>query len=299
MNWFAKLERKIGRFAIKNLMIYIIGLYIVGMVIFLWDSSFYYYNLSLNVGMILRGQVWRLITFMIMPPGGSNIFFMLISLYVYWMLGSALERWWGAFRFNVFFFGGVFFTILAAFIVYFVYAWILGYGFGTDETLLYSYGATWLVGTEYINFSLFIGYAFTFPESQFLLFFILPIKAKILGWIEIGVYVILFIVGNFSTRIMIGVSLLNVLIFMLVTKKIPRFSPSDFKRKADFKHKVNESRKVNRHKCAICGKTSEDAPDETFRYCSKCEGNYEYCSEHLYTHTHVTKDQAEILNMPK
>ena len=124
MNWFAKLERKIGRFAIKNLMIYIIGLYIVGLVIFLWDSSFYYNYLCLDIGMVFKGQVWRLITFMIMPPGGSNIFFMPISLYVYWMLGSALERWWGAFRFNVFFFGGVFFTVLASFIVYFVYVYI-------------------------------------------------------------------------------------------------------------------------------------------------------------------------------
>lgn len=26
-----------------------------------------------------------------------------------------------------------------------------------------------------------------------------------------------------------------------------------------------------------------------FRFCSKCDGNYEYCSDHLFTHQHVRK----------
>ena len=48
-----------------------------------------------------------------------------------------------------------------------------------------------------------------------------------------------------------------------------------------------------RHKCAVCGRTELDAPDLEFRYCSKCAGDHEYCSEHLYTHTHVTEDGGE------
>ena len=44
-----------------------------------------------------------------------------------------------------------------------------------------------------------------------------------------------------------------------------------------------------RHKCAICGRTELDSPELEFRYCSKCEGNYEYCSDHLFTHEHVRR----------
>ena len=44
-----------------------------------------------------------------------------------------------------------------------------------------------------------------------------------------------------------------------------------------------------RHKCAICGRTEIDSPQLEFRYCSKCEGSYEYCSDHLFTHEHVKR----------
>lgn len=287
MKWFDKMERKIGKYAIKNLMLYIIIIYVLGMVIFLYDPMVYYTYLALTPGKILKGEVWRLVTFLLMPPGGSNIFFMLISLYVYWMLGSTIERVWGSFRFNVYFFTGVLGTILAAFILYAIY------GSYADYYLL-------TVGTEYINFSLFIAYAFTFPNAQFLLFFIIPIKAKILGYIEIAVYVVLFITGDVATRIMIVVSLLNVFIFFLMTRNLQRYKPGEVKRRREFKKKVaTKPINANRHRCAVCGKTSEDGDDLVFRFCSKCEGNFEYCQDHLYTHIHVTKEDLERMKKNK
>ena len=47
------------------------------------------------------------------------------------------------------------------------------------------------------------------------------------------------------------------------------------------------------HKCAVCGRTDKDSPGMEFRYCSKCEGNYEYCMDHLYTHKHVKKEDMD------
>lgn len=281
MKWFAKLERKFGRYAIRNLMMYIIALYALGIIVFLYDPMVYYTFLALDPQQILKGQVWRLVTFLIMPPGGSNIFFTLISMYIYWSLGTTIERVWGAFRFNIYFFTGVIGTIAAAFIVYAIY------GAGASLYL-------WMVGTEYINFSLFIAYAFTFPDAQFLLFFLIPIRAKILGYIEMIVYVVLFITGTLADRIMIAVSLINVIWFFLMTRNLNRFKPSEVKRRREFRKKVGAVPiSVNRHRCAVCGKTSQDGDDLVFRFCSKCEGNFEYCQDHLYTHIHVTKEDLE------
>lgn len=263
-------------------MMYIIALYALGIIVFLYDPMVYYTFLALDPQQILKGQVWRLVTFLIMPPGGSNIFFTLISMYIYWSLGTTIERVWGAFRFNIYFFTGVIGTIAAAFIVYAIY------GAGASLYL-------WMVGTEYINFSLFIAYAFTFPDAQFLLFFLIPIRAKILGYIEMIVYVVLFITGTLADRIMIAVSLINVIWFFLMTRNLNRFKPSEVKRRREFRRKMGAVpiSAVNRHRCAVCGKTSQDGDDLVFRFCSKCEGNFEYCQDHLYTHIHVTKEDLE------
>lgn len=136
MNWLDKLERRFGRYAIHNLMYYIIILYGVGFVMQLISPMFYYSYLSLNVEAVLHGQIWRIVTFIIQPPSSSPIF-MLIALYFYYMLGSSLERTWGAFRFNVYFFGGVLFHVIAAFVVYVLT------------------GLSLPLGTGYLNLSLF------------------------------------------------------------------------------------------------------------------------------------------------
>ncbi len=286
MKWFYKLERKIGRFAIKNLMLYLIILYTVGTLLFLSGNQLVYYEyLCMDPGAIMHGEVWRLVTFLMMPPGGSNPFFMILSLYIYWNLGSIIEKVWGAFRFNVYIFSGIIGTIIASFLVYFVLGGMY------SLTVMF-------VGTTYLNFSLFLAYAFTFPDAQFLLFFIVPIKAKYLGAIEALVYVVLFITGSVADKIMIGVSLLNAIVFFLVTKDLSRLSPSNVIRRAEFKKKASQvSLRGYRHKCAVCGRTDEDDGTLQFRFCSKCEGNYEYCEEHLYTHTHVTKEDAERLKV--
>ena len=131
LKFFNKLERKYGKYAIKNLMYYIIVLYVAGWIIQMFAPGLYYSMLALDVEKIINNlQIWRLFSFIIMPPDSSMIF-MIFALYLYYMLGSSLERVWGAFKFNVYFFMGVIFHIIAAFLIYFVFDFNIGLYFST------------------------------------------------------------------------------------------------------------------------------------------------------------------------
>ena len=116
MNFLNKMERKIGKYAIPNLMIYLIAAYCIGFVIYTVNPNFML-MLTLSPYHILHGQVWRLITWILMPTD-TRVFSLLIMALLYYQLGSALERSWGTFRFNVYIFGGMLFTVIGAFILY-------------------------------------------------------------------------------------------------------------------------------------------------------------------------------------
>ena len=151
MNWIDKLEKKFGRYAIRNLMYYIIILYAVGYVILLFAPDMYYNYLSLDASAILHGQIWRIATFLIYPPNTSLIWF-LVVLYLYYSIGRELESQWGTFRFNLYFFTGVLLHIIAAF--------VCQYGFGVNFSQYF--------GTYWLNNSLFLAYAATYPNMQFI-----------------------------------------------------------------------------------------------------------------------------------
>ena len=117
MNLMNRLERRFGRFAIPNLMYYVAMMYLLGVILSFINPYLYYNWLSLDAGAILSGQVWRLVTFLICPPS-SGIFFNLIAMFLYYSLGTTLERTWGTFRFNMYFFMGVIGLIAAVFLIY-------------------------------------------------------------------------------------------------------------------------------------------------------------------------------------
>lgn len=278
MGFFNKLERKFGRYAIPNLMYYIIILYVMGLIAFMVNPMLYYQYLSLDAAAILHGQIWRLVTFMMYPPVVdsrmfSMLFFNFLALYLYYSLGNSLERVWGSFRFNVYFLMGVLGHILAAFIGYFVF------------------GQRLLLTTDFLNFSLFLAFAMVYPDMQFYVMYILPVKAKWLAIAESAIYVYFFIFGDMATKCEILLSMLNVVLFFLMTRDYRKISPKEIKRKNDFKAQTRIVPKGRtHHKCAVCGRTEADGEAMEFRYCSKCQGNYEYCQDHLYTHKHVTED---------
>lgn len=323
MNWLDKLERKYGRYAIHNLMFYIIGMYVVGFIIGIAVPDLYTRYLSLDVSMILKGQVWRLVTFMLQPPSYSFIF-IIFTLYFYYVIGTVLENVWGAFKFNMYFFSGVILHIIAAFLIYFIF------------------GQSYTMNTYYINLALFMAFAVEESETKVYLFFIIPIKMKWLGIIDgvifaitiIGGYLVPFMprglwIALYNLGLLSGnaftcyvnatcafVSMLNFLVFLFLTLKGNRktYTQRNFQKarktaqraqnKPNYSHQVYNNNPQNnkggyqpkafvpgnsaaKHRCAVCNRTENDGDDLVFRFCSKCNGAYEYCNEHLYTHVHV------------
>ncbi|MCD8336133.1 MAG: hypothetical protein LUD18_02465 [Lachnospiraceae bacterium] len=274
MNFLNKMERKFGKYAIPNLPAILIALYVAGYVIELMNSNVIWY-LYLSPTMILRGQIWRLITWVIIPPYSLDVF-VIITLYFYFSIGKTLERTWGVFRFNVYIFSGMLFTLIGAFLLYFI-AHIDG---------------AYYFSTYYVCMSMFLAFAVTYPDMEVLLMFIIPIKMKWLG-ILYGVLLLASLVqGNIATRVAIISSLLNFVIYFAMTRNLYRYNPHEIHRRQEFNRKVKKvqpGKGNTRHRCAVCGRTEKDGDHLEFRYCSKCEGNYEYCQDHLFTHQHKKK----------
>ena len=237
--------------------------------------------LTLEPALILRGQVWRLISWVLIPPT-TNLISLVFLVLLYYSLGTALERTWGSFRYNVYIFSGLLFTVLAVFGLYAFYY----FRYGVEVPL----SVIGLIGTNYITMSIFLAFAAIYPNMEVMLYFILPIKMK---WMAL-VYVVLagydFLNGGIGIRVAIGASLLNFVIFFLSTRNFKRFGPREQARKAKFKKQSRPHMTYTNgahHRCAVCGRTELDDPCLEFRFCSKCNGNYEYCQDHLFTHEHV------------
>lgn len=274
LNWLNKLEKKFGRFAIHNLTMYLIGGYVIGYGIYKLMPNLLNY-LTLEPGLILRGQVWRIVSWVLVPPSGS-LFSVIIMMMFYYSIGTALERTWGAFRFNVYIFSGILFTVIGAFLLYVFTGGFVGVGI--------------FFNTFYVNLSIFLAFAVSYPNMEVLLYFILPIKIKWMALVY-GVYILYELVqGNTVTRVAIIASLLNFVVFFFSSRNMKPYTPKERARKAEFKKQSRPHMSYQngaRHRCAVCGRTELDDSTLEFRFCSKCKGNYEYCQDHLFTHQHI------------
>lgn len=292
MNQRNRLRRKLEKYAIPNLTLYLIICYGIGYLMQYLVPAGYQY-LMLDPFLVLKGQVWRLGTWILIPPDSSNIFFVLITLYLYYSLGGLLERIWGTYKYNVYLFSGLLFTILGAFV-------LCGYSvlMGAQPTMytglyLLNNGSAVYFGqfsTYYINMSIFLACAASIPDVQVLLMFLFPIKVKWLGIVYGIILLVNCIQGGIATWIVVIFSLLNFLVFFLRSKGKMHLSVGQIKRQQEFHQKMRsagQTKGITRHKCAICGRTELDGDDLEFRFCSKCNGNYEYCQYHLFTHEHV------------
>ncbi len=264
------------RFGIPNLIYFLIGgkalVYVLDIITYsgVAVSSLLEFDRTL----ILQGQVWRIVTFLF-TTWGQNVFFFILAMYFLWMLGVSLEREWGTAKFTCYYGLGLLLAV------------VVGFCGGTAST-------------GYLNMSLFLAYATLFPDTQFLLFFIIPIKAKWLAWVDGGLLAISFVSClihlNWIDALLIVVALLNYLIFfwpelMYHARRLrgqgkysQRSNVIQFKKAArDFK------RRDYIHKCDVCGRTDADYPDLEFRYCSKCAGYHCYCIDHINNHEHITE----------
>lgn len=305
MKWFAKMERKFGRYAIRGLMRYVVVISILGTFLGVFNQGIYENYLSLDIYQILHGQVWRLVTFVLYPSvslrGGEAAFFNIIlyaiSLYVYFNIGSVLERIWGSFRFNAFYFTGILLTVLAAFGYYLV----LTNAQSSVFAFMISMRLAGVISLDNLNLSLFLVFSFLFPETRFYFNFIIPVKAKWLGYLYLGFNAIQIMnyiqIGEFQSimsMLLIVAALVDFVIFYLIARNPQGFGAAmrQKKRRVVYRNTAQQHTSGPRHRCAVCGRTEKDSPALEFRFCSKCEGNYEYCSDHLFTHEHVRRGEA-------
>lgn len=288
VTWLDKFCAKHPKFGIPNLMLYIaIGNVAIGLI-----DNFSTYPLSFNLfflrDAIFQGEIWRLITFIIVPitgdfgilnftVPGTSFFMTVLSAYFYYWIGSMLEREWGTAKLNLFFFTGVLLNI--------IFGLILG-----------------VASIAYVNLSMFFAFAVLFPDVRILFMFVLPVKVKWLAWIDAAFFV-WQIINNLMTGLWIFallpvVAILNFFIFFwqdfryLFAKVRRRTSPNviNFKRAQKQARKKAKETGGYAHKCAVCGVTDADNPNMEFRYCSKCDGYYCYCMDHINNHVHIRGD---------
>jgi len=263
LKWINKLERKFGKLAIKNLMGHIVMITAIVFLFGLLDPYGNFFNsLLLIPRRVLQGEIWRLITYIFIPPTDS-IFFIIFALYILYIMGTALERVWGTFRFNLFYFIGLLATTLISFI-------------------------TGGVGTAvYVNLSLFLAFGRLYPDFELLIFFVLPVKIKYLAYFNWIYLLYTIITAPLAGKFTVLAALANYFLFfgkdilqdLKLKKKVYRN-----RRRFDV---VRYDRNNTIHKCTICGITEKDDAAMEFRYCSKCGGAYEYCSKHLRDHIHI------------
>lgn len=301
MNFLNKLERKIGKYAIPHLIIYLLGAYCIGFALMLINPTVLLY-LNFQPHLIFQGQVWRVFTW-IFQPTDSNILFLAIMMFFYYQLGTALERAWGTFRFNAYIIGGMLLTVAGSLLAYGIIFALCDKGMAIFASEMMG----GIISTNWINMSIFLAFAALYPNMQILLMFIIPVKMKWMAFLYVGLIgvnlleafkTISYLFGAktalWYTGIMflsIALSLINFLIFFLTTRNYKRVSPKEIHRKQVFKAQMREPRGggITKHKCAVCGRTEQDDPTLEFRFCSKCEGNYEYCQDHLFTHQHIKR----------
>ncbi len=255
-----KAERKYGHLAIRNLMTYIVGLNAFVFILMNIDPRFIN-KIVLNWGMVKKGELWRLITYIFIPPESSPLFIIFV-LYFYYMMASALEGEWGSFRFNIYYIVGMIATTISAII--------------TNAS----------ASAVYLNLSLFLAFARLYPNYQILLFFILPIRVKYLSWVYLASIAYTVLTAPFSSKVIALVSLANY--FLFFGREI--FINTRERKRIYHNRKVYQKdlpSNITIHRCTICGITEKDDPKMMFRYCVECDGDYEYCMEHLNTHTHI------------
>ena len=264
------------RFGIPNLMLYVvIGQCIVYFLDMVSRTGYAVTELlCFSRSLILMGQVWRLVTFIFVPLS-NGIFWFLLSVYCYWLLGSQLEREWGSGKFTIYYALGVAMSV------------IVGLVMGSASA-------------TYINLSIFLAYATLYPDAQFLIFFLIPVKAKWLGWLDGALLAVNFCISlmnlQFATAAMVVVSVLNYLIFfwpdlMYHWKRLR--GRASYSRQSNVLHFKKAARDLKKrdyiHKCTVCGRTDTEYPDLEFRYCSRCAGYHCYCADHINNHEHITQ----------
>lgn len=265
MTLLDKLERRFGRWAVPNVTV---GLIVGQVFVYVMEQiqPGGLDNIALIPNRVLEGEVWRLVSF-VFEPGEWSPIWVFFFWYIFYFMGTSLEQTWGTFRYNVYLLIGWFATVAASFLV-------------PDMPA----SVTFLQG------SVFLAFAWLYPDFVFYIFFILPVKVK---WLAMLQWVFYFLAMAFGPPVVKALTLASVANFLVFFgKSILLRMRAGRRRMAQRSERIRAKNKA-RHCCRICGITELTHPDEDFRYCSKCEGAQCYCSAHLRNHQHlVTKTEA-------
>ena len=284
--WLDRFAYNHPRFGIPHLINYILIGNVVIYLLDIYSGGRATALLGLSFGSLLDLELWRLVTF-IFVPDASKPFWFIISLFFYYFLGNTMEAQWGSAKFTLFYLVGAVLTFLASIVSYF---W---------SPLSGSY----MITLSSVHSTLFLAFATLYPDAQLRLYFVLPVKAKWLAlfYVFLQVWDIVSLNRAFLALLLplllpaLLASWINYALFfwwdiaaffrgIMGTTKHQRS-----KQTVNFKPATRQAQQTRGyiHKCAVCGKTDTDYPNEEFRYCSKCNGYYCYCSEHIHNHVHI------------
>ena len=277
-NWFERFCFKHRNWGIPNLMLYVfIGTGLVYLISTVQQDYTLYSILSFDRDLILQGQVWRLITF-IFTDSSTNPLLTILFLFCYYSLARNVENVWGTFRFNLYYFCGI--------LLMDVYCMIFG-------------GAA---SASYLNLSLFLAYATLYPDAQFLLFFIIPVRAWIFALVDLALTLYGLTAYAFPYNLFGIIALANY--FLFFGADIINILPPPWRRKLQQKRRQKQPKVTTipftktkaapqaksssyLHRCTVCGRTDVTNPEMEFRYCSQCSGYHCYCQEHIKNHSHI------------
>lgn len=262
MKLLDKLERNYGRYSLPNVTLGLIFLQVIAFILSIsrWEIL---QGLYLIPQLVMQGQVWRLITFLAVPPI-TNPIFAFFFWYLFYLMGSALENHWGTFRYNIYLLIGYIATVGAAFLIP-----------NAVATNLFLQG------------SVFLAFAWLYPDFVLYILFIIPVKIKWLALLTWLGYLWTLITGEWISRLMVLASICNFLLFFAsdIRERI-----KTGKRHMEFQAKqtAERTRKEPFHRCVVCGMTDVTNPDMEFRYCPDCKDTPGYCSVHLPNHQHIS-----------
>lgn len=201
MSLLDKIERKCRWLSFSNLYKYMSVIFLLGLIIDIYNPYFYIFNLSLDISKVLNGQVWRLATFIFYPPSSSGSpILSLLLIYVYYSITKTLTMMWGNFKFNLYLLIGYISLVVGGFVSYFLI------------------GNKYLIFPTYSFFSIIMAFALSFPDAYFYIYFLIPVKAKYFAYLEIALYFVSFLSSDIGNRIAIICSAVNVFIFFVLLK---------------------------------------------------------------------------------
>ena len=256
----ARLERTLGKYAIPNLTNYIVGGMVAVFVLAFVRPDFIAW-LRLDMDGVRQGQVWRLFSYLFIPPSMS-LWWIIFAISFTLFVGRSLESEWGAFKFNLYYLVGMIGTTIGAVIV--------GHG----------------VGNDWLNMSLLFALATVFPEQEIMML-IIPVKVKWLGLLSFAFLLFSVVSGDWATRVAIICALSNYVLFFAghwrARLRDRNVAVRQGARRAGWKESAPPPRPVGRS-CAICGASQDDGADIRVCSCEKCGRARSLCLEHAKNH---------------